>query len=178
VYNVEFKAELRDPALARAILAGLKAAPIVTLHQTDTYFRVTVGRLKKRECPGEPTEYILYDRPDRLQPKVSHFKIYSEAEARQRFGEASLPVRVVVRKVRDLFMLGNVRIHVDVVESLGNFMEFEAIVSPETPVERCSRAVAELREALAPALGEPVSVGYADLIESQNDHAWTDTPPA
>lgn len=164
--NVEFKAELRDPALARTILraAAIGATWIIQLAQTDTYYRVSSGRLKKRECPGEPTEYIFYDRADRTHPKLSHFKIYSETQALERFGTSPLPVWVVVRKTRDLYMLGNVRIHLDDVENLGKFIEFEALVSPQHNVARCHELIAELREALAPALGEAIATGYSDLL--------------
>lgn len=167
--NVEFKAELRDPSLARTILgpADLGAAWIVTLHQTDTYFRIPSARLKKRECPGEPTEYIFYDRADRAHPKMSHFKIYSEAQALERFGASPLPVRIVVRKTRDLFMYGNVRIHLDQVEGLGWFIELEALVSPQHNVARCHETIAMLRERLATALGEAIAVGYADMLEGE-----------
>ena len=170
--NVEFKAELRDVALAKAVLvgtgAGVGATWIARLLQTDTYFNVPSGRLKKRESPGEPTEYIFYDRVDRISPKLSHFKIYSEAQALERFGTTPLPVWVVVKKARDLYMLGNVRIHIDEVEGLGNFIEFEAMVSPTHTVARCHEAVAELRALLGPALGEPIAGGYSDLLAPES----------
>ncbi len=105
MHNVEFKAELRDLPLARSVCKAIGATFILTLEQTDTYFRVAAGRLKKRECAGEPTEYIFYDRENRARPKLSHFTIYSEAQAVERFGAAPLPVWVVVRKVRELYML-------------------------------------------------------------------------
>jgi adenylate cyclase class IV len=38
--NVEFKAELRDIALARTICRAIGASFILTMDQTDTYFRV------------------------------------------------------------------------------------------------------------------------------------------
>lgn len=167
--NVEFKAELRDPALARGILgpAGLGATWIVQLRQTDTYYVVPAGRLKKRECPGEPTEYIFYDRADRAQPRLSHFKLYTEGQAFERFGSSPLPVWIVVKKVRDLYMLGNVRVHLDQVEGLGHFIEFEALVSPQHTVAQCHGAVAALREHLGVALGEPIAAGYSDLLERE-----------
>ncbi len=167
--NVEFKAELRDPALAKAILgpAGIGATWIVQLHQTDTYYVVPAGRLKKRECPGEPTEYIFYDRADRAQPKLSHFKLYTEGQALERFGSSPLPVWLVVKKVRDLYMLGNVRIHLDDVEGLGHFIEFEALVSPQHTIALCHEALAVLREQLGLAMGEPIAQGYSDLLERE-----------
>lgn len=164
MHNVEFKVELRDPNLARTIIVRQGATFIGTLDQTDTYFRIPSGRLKKREQVGEPTEYIFYDRENRTRPKLSHFTIYSEAEARERFGTTPLPVWIVVRKRRDLYLLGNVRIHVDQVEGLGFFLEIEALVSTSTNVARCHTSIAELRALLQPVLGEAIAVGYSDLL--------------
>ncbi len=162
--NVEYKAELMDLALAKTICRALGATQIATLHQKDTYYKLPHGRLKKREMPGEPTEYIFYQRPDKSQPKVSQFTIYSQNEAITKFGATELPVWLVVNKVRELWMLGNVRIHLDSVDGLGAFLEFEALVTPQQNVARCQGIVADLREKFQPAMGEPVSVGYSDLI--------------
>jgi adenylate cyclase class IV len=165
--NVEFKAELKDLPFARTICRALGATQISTMQQTDTYYKLPRGRLKKREMPGEPTEYIFYERPNRTQFKVSQFKIYTENEAISRFGATSLPVWLVVKKTRELWMIGNVRIHLDTVESLGSFLEFEALVTPQQNVARCNAFLADLRGSLQPVLGEPVSVGYSDMIEAQ-----------
>lgn len=164
--NVEYKAELRDPELARSIARALKASFIGALHQKDTYFRITHGRLKKRESKGEPTEYIFYDRANRSSAKLSHFMIYSESAALERFGTNPLPTWVVVEKDRDIYMLGNVRIHIDQVHGLagGAFIEFEALVSRDYHVLRCHEAIDGLRESFAPVLGEAISGSYADLL--------------
>lgn len=161
--NLELKLECRDPGLARAICISYGATFIGTLDQTDTYYRLPQGRLKKRECPGEPTEFIFYDRADAARPRLSSFTIYSEAEARTRFGRHPLPVWVVVKKRRELFIVGNVRIHLDSVEGLGDFVEFEALVSGDHSAPKCHAAIAALRETLAPVLGEPISAGYSDM---------------
>lgn len=171
MHNVEFKAELRDPAVAAAICRDLGAEHHGTLEQTDTYYRVPAGRLKRRECVGAPTEYIFYDRPDRVTPKLSHFTIYTEEEARSRFGTHPMPVHVVVRKRRELYLLGAVRVHLDEVEGLGSFLEFEALVSPQQDVGRCHKRVAELREAFEVVLGESIACGYAEMLARDNDEA-------
>lgn len=163
MHNVELKLELRDLALARSICRTIGAAHIATLEQTDTYYNVPSGRLKKRECRGEPTEYVFYDRPDKARARLSHFSIYTEQQALERFGVSPLPVWVVVRKTRELYMLGGVRIHLDSVEGLGNFLEFEALVSPSQTVSKCHRAVKELRRQFAPVLGEVIATGYSDM---------------
>lgn len=173
--NVEFKAELRDLALARTICRAIKATHIATLRQTDTYYRVTSGRLKKRECEGEPVEIIHYDRANRAQPKLSYFNVYSERQARERFGEQELPIWLVVRKTRELYLLDAVRIHLDRVDALGDFIEFEAIVSRTQNVAKCHRDLASLRERLAPALGEPIAASYSDMLDGA-DHLPAEQP--
>lgn len=162
--NVEFKAELRDLALARTICRAIRATHIATLRQTDTYYRIPQGRLKKRECEGEPVEYIYYDRANRAQPKLSLFNVYTERQARERYGEQELPIWLVVRKTRELYILDNVRIHLDRVDALGDFIEFEAIVSRTQNVAKCHRDLASLRERLAPAIGEPIALSYSDML--------------
>lgn len=162
--NVEFKAELRDLIAARATCEALRASFICTLHQTDTYYRIAGGKLKKRETEGEETEFIQYERPALASPKVSDFTIMSEAQAAARFGLDSLPVWTVVRKRRELYLHGHTRIHLDQVQGLGTFLEFESLVSAANPVESARGAVAALREAFAPILGEAIDCGYADLL--------------
>lgn len=162
--NVEFKAELRDIELARPICLELGARLVGTLEQTDTYFRIADARLKRRETVGEPTEWIFYQRPDISKPKLSQFMIYSEAEAHERFGISPLPVWLVVKKSRDLLLYGNVRIHLDRVDDLGDFIEMEAMVTKACAEDACRDAIARLRAALAPVLGEPISCGYSDLL--------------
>lgn len=168
MHNVEFKAELRDAQLARAISLRLGATPAITMRQVDTYFRIPSGRLKRREITNadgsSETEYIFYDRPDRASPRLSHYIIYDEPTARERFGTRSLPVELVVTKDRDVFLTGPLRIHVDQVEQLGAFIEFEAVVSRAYPVRKCHEIVSEMREAFRPAMGEPIAVGYSDLL--------------
>lgn len=166
--NVEFKAELRDPALARTIAEALGARHVATLDQTDTYYRLPAGRLKKREAAGEPTEWILYHRPDRTGLKISRFTIYSEEQALERYGKTPLPVWVTVKKHRELYMLDNIRIHFDTVEGLGNFLEFEALLRPRVAVADAEAAVQRLREEFTPVLGEPIACGYSDLLASQS----------
>jgi len=165
--NVEFKAELRDPELARAALRAAGAVCAHAFDQVDTYFRIPDARLKKRETPGEPVEWIFYDREDRPLPKLSRFTIYDEAQALARFGSRPLPVWLTVRKRRELWLRGWVRIHLDEVEQLGRFLEIEALVSPKQNVAACHQAIAELRRRLGPTLGEPISCGYADLLAAE-----------
>lgn len=75
--NLELKAELRDPNLARLICKQLNASRIGKIRQTDTYYNVARGRLKRREsvavqrCVGspEPIEYIFMSVPTQSAPR-------------------------------------------------------------------------------------------------------------
>ena len=162
--NIDFKAELRDPEAARAQCVLLGATMLGELHQTDTYFKMPDGRLKKREAPGEPTEWIFYHRENNSRPRLSNFTILSDSQARNRWGTQSLRIWVVVKKIRELWMHENVRIHLDRVVLLGWFIEFEALVSEQHDKLNCHRMMSMLRTHFGPVLGEPISTSYSDLI--------------
>ena len=175
--NVEFKAELRDPALARIISERIGARRVGLLKQTDTYYKVPDGRLKRRECEGEPVEYVFYHRLNRAKPKLSHFTIYTEEEARTRFGTRPLPVWLTVRKVRELWMYSGVRIHLDMVDGLGSFIEAEALVTPSQHAGRCHELIEQVRELYRPAMGELVSTSYSDLLAMELEGNQKGAPP-
>lgn len=163
--NIEFKAELRNLDAARQQCKLIGAQRIGEIHQTDTYFRMADGRLKKRQAQGEPTEWIYYHRPDRVSPKMSNYTILTDEQARRRWGTRSLKPWLTVVKTRELWMIEDVRIHLDQVEELGTFIEFEALVSRKFNVKMCHAAIAELREKFGPVIAEPLGVSYSDLME-------------
>ncbi len=167
MHNVELKAELRDVALARGICRAIGASFILEFGQVDTYYRIPHGRLKRRETEGEPVEYIFYERANRAAPKLSHFTIFSAEQALERFGMEPMPVRLIVRKRRELWMHHNVRIHLDAVEQLGNFLEFESLVSKDHNVAKGHEAIAALRKQFGPVMGELIDCGYAELMERE-----------
>ncbi len=162
--NVEFKAELRDAVAARSQCRLLGASFIGHMRQTDTYFRVNDGRLKRREAPGEPDEWIVYERPNVAGPRLSTYMLLSPEQASRRYGSLGLKEWLRVVKDRELWMIDNVRIHIDEVEQLGGFLEFEARVDSSNTVGSCDRRIAELREIFQPCLGETIGVSYSDLL--------------
>lgn len=175
--NVEYKAELRDPDLARAIAREIGARFIARLQQTDTYFNVAAGRLKKREAvvidrgvaEPEPVEFILYDRPDQIGPRVSDYAVMTEPEMRARFGQQPLPVWLTVSKLRELWMWRSVRIHIDKVDHLGPFLEIESLVREPADEQHAALLADQLRATFAPALGEPVACSYSDLLAQHRE---------
>lgn len=164
--NVEYKAELREPELVRGQLVAIGAKRLQEVEQEDTYFVLPDGRLKRRVSTEQPPEWIFYHRADRIGPRLSNYTILSDDAARQRWGTVNLKPWLTVRKSREVWMLENIRIHLDTVENIGRFLEIEAVVSDEHPTAACRQRVAELRDEMQPWLGEAIAVSYADLAAS------------
>ncbi len=125
---------------------------------------MTDGRLKKREAPGEPTEWIYYHRRDIVRPRMCSYAILSDAQAKRRWGSRSLRAWLKVAKRRELWMLENVRIHIDEVLRLGSFIEFEAVITKDHDTRNCHQMIGCLRETVGPTMGEPVGPSYCDLM--------------
>lgn len=127
--NIEIKAHYPDLAKARAVCARLDARSIGTDVQTDTYFRVPQGRMKLRESSLSGAMLIPYLRPNESGPKKSDYVLLpvSDVEKTKSLLERMFGVDTVVRKSREIHLIGNVRVHLDTVEGLGSFFEFEAV---------------------------------------------------
>ena len=126
--NFEFKARLRNEKVIRAALKRARARYLGTDHQVDTYFRVPRGRLKVREGRIE-NALIFYERAN--SPLARRAMIEMTLLPRRNSVRAILartfPVLTVVDKRREIYLAGNVKIHLDRVRGLGRFVEVEAI---------------------------------------------------
>jgi len=164
--NLEVKARCADLAAARQAIAALGARLDAVQHQTDTYFHVLHGRLKLRECAGQPALLIAYERPDDAGVRASrYFLVPAPDPALLKAGlSATLGVRVVVSKRREVHLWHNVRIHLDEVAALGTFVEFEAVLAAAADEEQSRQYLAELTRALALQPAEMLAQSYADLL--------------
>ena len=121
------------------------------MRQTDTYYRCTKGRLKLRQFAGGLAELIAYTRPRTIMcARLSQYHVVPVIDA-DRIHEAllaALGVLVVVEKVRELSLYKNVRIHLDEVERLGSFLEFEAVQMRSRATRMGSRWCANCRRDL------------------------------
>ena len=97
--NVEIKAKCNDPGFVRNYLKEHNADFIGTDIQTDTYFKVSNGRLKLREGNIE-NNLIYYERSDQAGPKSSHFNLVKieDANGLKEVLTRSTGVKVVVQK--------------------------------------------------------------------------------
>jgi len=126
--NLEIKAKVDSLDEVRKKVKGLKAKKVGVFWQKDIYFRVRNGRLKLREIKGLKTaQLVYYERENLPKPKKSYLLI---AEVRKpkilkKILEKVLGVLVVVEKRREIYMWKGVKIHLDKVKGLGEYLEFE-----------------------------------------------------
>ena len=136
------------------------------LDQTDTFFHVARGRLKLREFGDGIGELIYYERPDQAQAKLSLYeRIPCSAPAALRHAlAAALGVRGVIRKHREVFLVGSTRIHLDEVDGLGSFLELEVVLSEGESIESATTVATDLLRALEITPSSLISGAYIDLI--------------
>jgi predicted adenylyl cyclase CyaB len=167
--NLEFKACCADLAFARQAALALGAAAKAILQQTDTYFAVPRGRLKLRCIGRSQAQLIYYERPNDPSIRMSRYHLVQvhDSSAMIEALEAALGITAVVVKRRELLLWHNIRIHLDSVENLGNFVEFEAVLSADFDAEVSQRRLEQLIHALKIDPTDRVASSYADLIQSK-----------
>lgn len=167
--NLELKAVFRDIEGARFLALNFGAEHQWTREQKDTYFKCDHGKLKLREVSDKPAELISYHRPEVAQAKISDYNIYkvNEPQHLKKVLAAVLPQTVVVKKQRDLYLWKNVRIHVDKVDTLGVFIEFEAVIDEMNGPRISQERIDLLTAHFGIKVDDKIKVGYFELLESQ-----------
>jgi adenylate cyclase, class 2 len=127
--NLEIKAYCFNLTETEFKIKAIATDCLGTDIQTDTYFNTKRGRFKLRESLLSGVYLIPYIRPDQADAKLSLYdKIYvSDAKNIKYLFEKLLGIKCIVKKKRIIYLYENVRIHLDSVENLGNFIEFEAV---------------------------------------------------
>jgi len=125
--NIEIKARTRRADTIRKWLMANNAVFKGTDNQTDTYFNAIKGRLKLREGNIE-NNLIYYERQNQAGPKQSNFSLVAipDAVALKEVLSASMGVKVIVEKLREIYFIENVKFHLDTLQQLGSFVEIEA----------------------------------------------------
>jgi adenylate cyclase class 2 len=165
--NVELKARDPDGARSLQLCRSLGAVDHGELWQRDTYFEVGVGRLKLREQRPGVAQLIQYNRADSAEQRESRWHVapVEDPAAILTALGAALGIRLVVTKRRRLFLHGSVRIHLDDVEGLGRFIEFEAVAPSTSDLSLEQRLVYELRDAFDVRDENLCATGYADQLQ-------------
>jgi predicted adenylyl cyclase CyaB len=160
---IEMKATLRSLIPARDKINAMGAHKHGTYRQVDTYFNVHTGRLKLREIDGEPTSMLVYyDREDIPDIKESDIIILEtdDPEALKAILQRSLGIKVIITKQREIYRHQGTQIHLDNVEDLGTYIEFER---PITDLPEDRKNLEELMEKLTIKPGDLITGSYSDL---------------
>ncbi len=164
--NVEIKARCSDMDFIRSYLKINNADFKGTDEQTDTYFNVKHGRLKLREGNIE-NNLIYYERCNQSGLKNSDFLLVKTDDPKglKEMLTRAIGVKVIVKKRREIYYIGNVKFHIDEVPGLGSFAEIEAgnileNVSKEKLQEQCNFYLKELKIKNEDLIAE----SYSDML--------------
>lgn len=165
--NVEIKARVRDFEALRLRVEALSDTPVEIIEQLDTFYITPKGRLKLRVLAPDCCELIQYTRADDSTAKESKYDIVrsNDPASFSRILESALPIRGVVTKRRHLYLIGQTRVHLDEVESLGTFVELEVVLSKGQTAEYGAEIANELMTQLGIDATDLISGAYIDLLE-------------
>jgi predicted adenylyl cyclase CyaB len=170
--NIEIKARIEADQFGRLrqLASEIATDGPIRLEQTDTFFRSRRGRLKLREFAGDSAEIIFYERPDCEGPKTSFYvrtQCPSPVTMKAALAESN-GILGVVKKQREVFFVGQTRIHLDQVEGLGAFLELEVVLSDGDSEEQGEKLARDLMGQLNVADSQLVSGAYFDLLTADS----------
>ena len=166
ILNIEFKASTNKLAALETLLQKHSPWFIGEDHQIDTYFNVSIGRLKLREGNIE-NALIHYEREDFAGAKSSHVLLYQHQPDKilKEILIKTLGIKAVVDKKRKIYFINNVKFHFDTVKDLGTFVEVEAIDKDGTIGKEKLQAQCDEYAALFNIAKEDFcSLSYSDMI--------------
>jgi len=167
---MELKAKVHDLEVVRRRLTRLGALHVGTFRQIDVYFNALEGRLKLREVEGKNNaELIYYERENIAGPKRSNVFILKIQDPKvfKNLLKRLLKTSAIVEKIREIYRYQGTQIHLDTVEKLGNFVEFERkTAAGERATKKNQRILEKLMEKLGINSESLEKLSYSDLIQT------------
>ncbi len=147
-------------------LAILKAKHVETLQQTDIYFGIPKGRLKLRQINNEKTQLTYYERENTPKPKRSDVFIIEIPENVTFIAllKRILEVKATVKKTREIYWHKRTRIHLDTVDSLGDYVELEKTLKNPKELEKSIKLLEKVRKTLEINSENLERLSYGDLV--------------
>jgi adenylate cyclase, class 2 len=164
--NFEIKVKLSDPKKTRKLVQLLckeKSSIREKQVQEDIYYMANNGRLKLRIINGKTGNLIHYFRSNESGKRVSNYTI-SETNTPIELNSILTSLHgilIKVKKVREITIIDNVRIHIDRVIGLGNYLEIEIIFNS---IKEARKRMERLIEILDLDEKMFVNVSYSDLL--------------
>ena len=167
--NVEIKAHATDFVGQGKIARSLSGGEPEIINQEDIFFNVPEGRLKLRVFTQDRAELIYYLRSDQQGPKISQYEISetNDPEGLKNILESAYGIRNTVVKTRHLYMSGRTRIHFDEVDSLGEFIELEVVLSDSDRLTDGEKEARKLMDQLGIKDRQLIEAAYVDLLDSK-----------
>ena len=174
--NIEIKARFTNLDAGHDAARRLGARLHAIERQRDTYFRVPTGRLKLREIwpfdasgaiqQPRNSQLIWYQRPDDAQARASEYSliVVQNGSKLRDVLASSLGVIAEIEKHRTVYLHDNVRIHLDEVNRLGTFLEFEAIVDVGCDEVAAGKKIEKLFAEFRLKPDAVIAGSYSDLL--------------
>lgn len=163
--NLEIKVKIEDPEAIKKLAIQGGAVFSDAFSQADTYFYVSSGRLKVRDFCNNTGQLIGYERNESetgLRWSSWNACSFENPDDMIEILSSCLGVRGVVKKTRTLFLYKSARIHIDMVEGLGNFLEIESV--SDRSDEEAQNTFNYLVDALDIDTSRQIHKSYIDLI--------------
>ncbi len=128
--NVEIKAIARDLPLIRVKAEAIAGTTGEIIYQADTFFYSRTGKFKLRILGPDRGELIFYERSEESGLKESSYLIVKTTDPdnlKMALANAC-GIKGEIKKIREVFIVGQTRIHLDQVEGLGDFIELEFVM--------------------------------------------------
>jgi predicted adenylyl cyclase CyaB len=163
--NVEIKARIASVEELAPRVAELADWGPLEMLQDDTFFACASGRLKLRIFSDTEGQLIFYRRLDIAGPKESFYLISPTTSPRTLLEVLSLAYGQIgrVKKHRTLFSIGRTRVHLDCVEDLGHFLEFEVVLGENELTDAGVAIVHDLLGQLGISPGQLIEGAYVDM---------------
>jgi predicted adenylyl cyclase CyaB len=168
--NIEIKASLNNIDFCLDKAKSLSGGDPEIIRQEDFFFNCDNGRLKLRVFSPQKGELIFYNRKNESGPKTSEYFITGTNEP-DRLLEVlgkSYGIYGIVRKTRKLFLIGRTRVHIDNVEHLGDFLEFEVVLSENENANTGKIEAHCLMDQFGIKNDNLIECAYVDLLNHKN----------
>ena len=165
--NFEIKCRIRNLSEIKKILVSDRSYKYSIEKQKDIYYKVKSGRLKLRIINEKNSDLIYYNRKEKNRERVSNFVISSTINFKELnfIMTKQFEVMVIVNKKREIFVKDNIRIHLDTVNKLGNFLEIEIMFKD---LNKAKKMMSELKDMLNLNTKDFIKSSYSDLLINKN----------
>ncbi len=165
--NLEIKTKLESFEKILKILNEKKVMHNKEILQKDIYYKVKNGLLKLRKH-NDGYELIKYLRNEKDGERWSNYFVLNiSGENVENYFDDLFEIETIVEKTRELYIYKNTRIHLDKVNSLGNFLELETVVNNISQQE-AKIEFDEVVKFLKLDFEDQIKKSYRDLMLAKN----------